>query len=80
MPAWWSRKNTRERLQWKKAQPPSSYDEWKRAVNQTLHSDMGFSVHDYPELPIEEWYEEGITPAQAVERVINSEIGGRGRL
>lgn len=44
---------------------PDTYDKWLEAVDQQVISRTGLSVHDLPDMPFREWYNDDVDPADA---------------
>lgn len=44
---------------------PDTYDKWLEAVDQQVIDRTGLSVHDLPDMPFREWYDDDVAPADA---------------
>ena len=41
-------------------------DAWIAEIDKLVLARYGFSVHDLPDQPFSDWYEDGITPEQCI--------------
>jgi hypothetical protein len=47
-----------------------NFENWMRAADEACAKKTGLSIHDLPDCPYHDWYEDGYTPAQAASKAI----------
>ena len=47
-----------------------SFDAWMALVNQRLIAKCGMSSEDLPDAPYRDWFEDGMTTTEAVDRAV----------
>lgn len=52
-----------------------SYDSWLQAVDDAVARKVGLSIHDLEDVPLMDWYEDGVSPASAASRAIKNSGG-----
>lgn len=52
-----------------------SYEEWVRRVDASVERKVGLSIHELPDVPLRDWYDDGVTSGGAATRAIR-EAGG----
>jgi hypothetical protein len=51
-----------------------SFNEWMAQVNALVLHKTGVSVHDLADMSFHDWYDDGITPPQAVKLVLEEAL------
>ena len=51
-----------------------SFGSWMAALDQHVIVAVGLSVHDLPDMTFRDWYEDGLTPAEAFD-IVKDEAG-----
>ena len=49
-------------------------EQWMRALDRAVGQRVGVSVHDLSDQPFRDWYDDGITPAQAARLAIQDNM------
>lgn len=49
----------------------ASFDTWMRKLDARVARTTGVSVHDLPDMAFYDWFDSGITPAQAAQLVFD---------
>lgn len=50
-----------------------TYEAWCARVESVLDGITGFGIDDYADVPLRDWYTDGITPRDAAEMVLENE-------
>jgi hypothetical protein len=53
-----------------------TFDQWIAAVDDHVENTLGLSISDLVDRPYYDWFENGYTPAEAAEEVIESALSG----
>lgn len=49
-----------------------SFSEWKRLVDEAVWDKAFVGIDDLPDVPLRDWYDDGISPKNAASRAIRS--------
>lgn len=49
-----------------------AFDSWLGAVDRIVNERTGVSVHDLPDMPFRDWFDDGVSAKQAAARAILS--------
>ena len=49
------------------------YRQWLNLVNMDLEYTLGLGLDNLDDIPIREWYEQGVSPGDAVDRILESQ-------
>ena len=49
---------------------PTGFEGWKMAVDDEVGALVGLSCDDLPDAPYRDWYDEGMSPSEAAEEVL----------
>lgn len=58
------------------AEANDGFDEWMKKVDAKVSKRVGMSVHDLPDVPFRDWYEDGKSPKAAATKAIKAAGGG----
>jgi hypothetical protein len=47
-----------------------TYEQWKESANDAAFRITGLTLDDLPDVPLADWFEDGLTPTQAARRAI----------
>ena len=47
-----------------------SYEDWLKAVDRQVWALVGCSLHDLPDVPQRDWYDEGLSAYRAAKRAV----------
>ena len=51
-----------------------SYSEWKKEIDKGLIDEIGLTSSDLADAPFMDWYEDEVSPSEAVEMMLNEEF------
>jgi len=49
------------------------YKNWMRCVDALCRTKIGLSIHDLPDMPFRDWFDDGYTPKDAVREALEAE-------
>lgn len=49
-----------------------SFEVWKRLVDEAVWDKVFLSIDDLPDVPLHDWYDDGVSPKAAASRAIRS--------
>ena len=54
------------------AAPKKTFDEWMKLVDGAVVARAGLGVHDLPDCPFKDWFDDGMTPKGAATRALKN--------
>jgi hypothetical protein len=48
------------------------FDKWMKLVDEAVYARIGCSVHDLPDMPYRDWYDEGLRALAAARKAIRA--------